>query len=385
MKNCKYILPIAMMLVSFLALGYEIDVQDNSPYLFKGSALTVDEPLTITDDPYGLSWDGNLTVPTKNAVYDELEAIRSLLPPPPPPVIDSPLTQAGEVGTPLSYQITASNNPDSFDATPLPAGLSVNTLTGLIDGTPTAVANPFQTTISADNAGGQGTAILTFEIDAPASAVLYANGLSGEIYTVDPATGTRTLCNSSGNPPGRGLHFEGSSLWVSQQQAQNGWQLHDGATCVYQGTVVNLNLMTDATIASDGNTYFVNAGSFSRVDGPVANGTFTNKGPVPFGNGNGQSGAVTVNGTTYVTSGTIIYEVLDLTTTPATFGPQLAMTGIAGGFTHIRSMANLNGTVYAHFATGFGGEGVFGTLDPATGVATQIGPTIFDAIGLDVK
>ena len=55
---------------------------------------------------------------------------------PAPPAITSSLTASGTVGVALSYQITASNNPRSFNATGLPAGLSVNTTTGVISGTP---------------------------------------------------------------------------------------------------------------------------------------------------------------------------------------------------------------------------------------------------------
>src|SRR5439155_1266869 len=56
---------------------------------------------------------------------------------PPPPVITSSLTATGQVGVAFSYTITATNNPTSYNATGLPAGLSVNTSTGLISGTPT--------------------------------------------------------------------------------------------------------------------------------------------------------------------------------------------------------------------------------------------------------
>src|SRR5439155_1481925 len=56
---------------------------------------------------------------------------------PPPPVITSATTASGTVGVAFSYQITATNNPTSFNATGLPAGLTVNTSTGLISGTPT--------------------------------------------------------------------------------------------------------------------------------------------------------------------------------------------------------------------------------------------------------
>src|SRR5204863_218164 len=69
------------------------------------------------------------------------------------PVITSPLTATGQVGVAFSYQITATNNPTSFNATGLPAGLSVNTSTGLISGTPTTTGTS-SVTISATNAGG---------------------------------------------------------------------------------------------------------------------------------------------------------------------------------------------------------------------------------------
>ena len=39
------------------------------------------------------------------------------------------------VGIPFSYTITASNYPTSFNATGLPAGLAVDTTTGVISGT----------------------------------------------------------------------------------------------------------------------------------------------------------------------------------------------------------------------------------------------------------
>ena len=54
------------------------------------------------------------------------------------PVITSATSASGTVGSAFSYQIVATNSPTSYSATGLPAGLSVNTATGLISGTPTA-------------------------------------------------------------------------------------------------------------------------------------------------------------------------------------------------------------------------------------------------------
>ena len=49
-----------------------------------------------------------------------------------PPVVNSTLTASSTYGTASSYQITATNNPTSYNATGLPTGMSVNTSTGLI-------------------------------------------------------------------------------------------------------------------------------------------------------------------------------------------------------------------------------------------------------------
>src|SRR5438046_10109050 len=94
-----------------------------------------------------------------------LSAVSSVLAAP-KPVITSPLTATGTVGVALSYQITATNSPTSFNATGLPAGLTVDTATGLISGTSTGVGI-FTVNISATNAGGTGSAGLTLTINFP--------------------------------------------------------------------------------------------------------------------------------------------------------------------------------------------------------------------------
>jgi hypothetical protein len=80
------------------------------------------------------------------------------------PVITSPLTASATFGVAFSYQITASNNPTSFNATGLPAGLSVNTTTGLISGTPRGSGGTFSVTLSATNAAGTGSATLALTV-----------------------------------------------------------------------------------------------------------------------------------------------------------------------------------------------------------------------------
>lgn len=70
-----------------------------------------------------------------------------------PPVITSSLTASGNQGSPFTYTITATNSPTSYNATGLPAGLTINTTTGVISGTPT-VTGVFNITITATNGIG---------------------------------------------------------------------------------------------------------------------------------------------------------------------------------------------------------------------------------------
>ena len=69
------------------------------------------------------------------------------------PVITSSLTASGSQGTAFTYSITATNTPTSYNATGLPAGLSINTTTGVISGTP-SVSGTFNVTITATNGIG---------------------------------------------------------------------------------------------------------------------------------------------------------------------------------------------------------------------------------------
>jgi hypothetical protein len=97
------------------------------------------------------------------------------------PVISSSLTAAGTVGSAFSYTITATNTPTSFSATGLPAGLSIDTGTGVISGTPTTAAVT-NVTIGATNAGGSDSQTLVITISAApvASGKVLFDGTSGQ-------------------------------------------------------------------------------------------------------------------------------------------------------------------------------------------------------------
>ncbi|MEI9935163.1 MAG: putative Ig domain-containing protein [Ferruginibacter sp.] len=85
------------------------------------------------------------------------------------PGITSAITATAQVGTSFSYQITASNTPTSYSASGLPAGLSINTSTGLISGTPQTggTVDTYSVTIGAINSSGTGTKTLAISVESP--------------------------------------------------------------------------------------------------------------------------------------------------------------------------------------------------------------------------
>src|SRR5690606_9674676 len=101
---------------------------------------------------------------------------------------------------PFQYRIVAKNLPTSYAASGLPNGLSVNTETGLISGTPAQVGT-FKTTISATNANGTSSVEVAITILPP----LYPTG------------GTLTVTPDSPVLPGAALHA-----------AADGWMDSDG-------------------------------------------------------------------------------------------------------------------------------------------------------------
>ena len=98
-----------------------------------------------------------------NAALQTIDASAKTSDPKNAPVISSALTLAAPLSASVSYQIAASNKPTSFNAVGLPAGLTVDTVAGLISGTPT-VAGVSSVTLSAINASGTGVATLVITV-----------------------------------------------------------------------------------------------------------------------------------------------------------------------------------------------------------------------------
>jgi fibronectin type 3 domain-containing protein/regulation of enolase protein 1 (concanavalin A-like superfamily) len=125
------------------------------------------------------------------------------------PVISSTTSATGTSGFAFSYQTTATNVPISFGATGLPAGLSMNTSNGIINGIPT-VSGTFIVTISATNDAGTGSATLRLIVQAAApviNSVLAMTGTNGRAFTYAIGTFNRpTGFGATGLPSGLSIN-----------------------------------------------------------------------------------------------------------------------------------------------------------------------------------
>jgi hypothetical protein len=123
--------------------------------------------------------------------------------------VTNPGNQTSTVGTAVSLQITATDSASgqtlTYSATGLPAGLSINSSTGLITGTPTTAGSNSVTVIAKDTTGASGSASFTWTIN-PSSSGCTAHQLLGnpgfETGSISPWTSTSgVLANTSEGVP----------------------------------------------------------------------------------------------------------------------------------------------------------------------------------------
>lgn len=117
---------------------------------------------------------------------------------PPAPVITSPASAAGVSGTPFTYATVATNTPFLYSASGLPPGLVINTATGQIYGTPTALGS-YPATVSATNAGGSGTLAVTFNIAGLALTVAKPGSGAGTVTSTPAGIDCGVTCSAAYN------------------------------------------------------------------------------------------------------------------------------------------------------------------------------------------
>src|SRR4029077_9821754 len=84
--------------------------------------------------------------------------------------VTNPGAQTGTVGTAASLQVSASDSASgqtlTYSATGLPAGLSINSSSGLISGTPTTGGTSNVTVTATDTTGAAGSASFTWTVSS---------------------------------------------------------------------------------------------------------------------------------------------------------------------------------------------------------------------------
>ncbi|HWD91580.1 MAG TPA: putative Ig domain-containing protein, partial [Verrucomicrobiae bacterium] len=101
------------------------------------------------------------------------------------PLITSVLTNSGKQGQSFSYTVTATNNPATFSTGPLPDGLTINPVSGVISGLP-LVSGTFAVAIGAANMFGSDSQVLMLNLATGAPGItssLTARGMEEKNFS----------------------------------------------------------------------------------------------------------------------------------------------------------------------------------------------------------
>lgn len=207
--------------------------------------------VTYTPNPVFVGTDTFTYRATQAALNSDIRTVTVTVTPAAPAII-SPATASGTVTQPFSYQIIASNAPSSYGAINLPGGITIDTATGLISGTPGA-AGVANATISAIGAGGTGNSPLTITISLIGQSISFGaqtsprNYSAGGSFMISPtATGgasgmpviytstTTSVCSVSGTTV---LMLTAGNCTIAANQAGNA--TYSAATPIPQSITIN--------------------------------------------------------------------------------------------------------------------------------------------------
>ena len=229
----------------------------------------------------------------------------------PKPVLASTGNATGRVGTPFAHQIQTSNTPTFLTASALPRGLTINSTTGLVSGTP-LLDGTFLARIYAANAGGTGNQTLSIliapttpQINSASTATARAgtpfsyritalnlprsfgasnlppgltlNATSGLISGTPTTTGNASVTLSASNAGGTGtkslaLIVTPPAPVITSAATANGTF---GTAFIYQTTATQSPTRYSATSLPSGLSINATSGRLSGI--PLVDGTFVTK------------------------------------------------------------------------------------------------------------
>ena len=266
----------------------------SSLFSFQSTASSTPTSYTATGLPAGLSINtatglisgtptaagvSNAVLTATNAAGSSIQTLTISITSVPVPLVTSSATATATVGSAFSYQITASNAPTSYSATGLPSGLTINTTSGLISGTPTA-AGVFSITVSATNADGSGTKTVTATIkpQAPAiSSAANATAMVGTPFSYQIVASNNPASYSATGLPA-GLTLGTYTGLISGNPTTNVTSVvaliatNDGGSGTLNLTITVTSGVTAPTITTQPTTTTVTVGSSATLS-VIANGT----------------------------------------------------------------------------------------------------------------
>lgn len=164
-----------------------------------------------------------------------------------PVIINAPFAMA-RLTNAFQLRVRALNTPTSFGATGLPGGLSINSTTGVISGTPTVVGT-FNVTLSATNAAGNTTQSLSLKVLPTGTP---------DIAVEQPA-GTNLVSGNSSKSFGTVVVGNSSSLTFTIKNTGSNAALNLGTITIDGTNSSDFSVTTNppASVAAAGSTTFV--------------------------------------------------------------------------------------------------------------------------------